>query len=132
MSDAAPEPRDSVGVLIVEDEALVALYLEDTLDVLGYRCCGVADSADEAVSMARAERPALALVDVGLRGARDGISLAADLTALGVTVVFLTGTADAQTQRRAEAVRPHGILSKPCNEQDLARMLASAASLPER
>src|SRR3546814_6121895 len=75
MSDSTVEVHDGAGVLIVEDEALVALFLEDTLDTLGYRCCGVADNAEEAVSLAQARRPALALVDVGLRGDRDGIAL---------------------------------------------------------
>src|SRR3546814_10743913 len=45
MSDSTVEVHDGAGVLIVEDEALVALFLEDTLDTLGYRCCGVADTA---------------------------------------------------------------------------------------
>lgn len=113
-------------VLVVEDEPLVAFYLEDTLAALGYQCCGVADSAEEAVSLAAAQRPALALVDVGLRGSRDGIALASDLADLGVAVVFLTGSSDGETRRRAEAMRPHGFLSKPCSERDVALMLESA------
>lgn len=126
MSDFRPRQGDSAGVLIVEDEALVAFFLEDTLDELGYQCCGVADSAEEAVSLAARQRPALAFVDVGLRGSRDGIAVAAELAELGVAVVFLTGASDAETRRRAEAVRPHGILSKPCNQRDIALMLQSA------
>lgn len=114
------------SVLIVEDEALVALYLEDTLDSLGYQCCGVADCAEEAVSLASQARPTLALVDVGLRGSRDGIAVASDLAELGVAVVFLTGSSDSDTRSRAEAVRPRGILSKPCSESDIARALKSA------
>ncbi|HEY9536814.1 MAG TPA: response regulator [Kiloniellaceae bacterium] len=132
MSDSTVEVHDGAGVLIVEDEALVALFLEDTLDTLGYRCCGVADNAEEAVSLAQARRPALALVDVGLRGDRDGIALAADLTELGIAVVFLTGASDLETRRRAEAARPYGILSKPCSERDIALMLASAHLLSKQ
>src|SRR3546814_12560374 len=110
MSDSTVEVHDGAGVLIVEDEALVALFLEDTLDTLGYRCCGVADNAEEAVSLAQARRPALALVDVGLRGDRDGIALAADLTELGIAVVFLTGASDLETRRR-------GIGGASCRER---------------
>ena len=126
MSDFIPQLRDSARVLIVEDEALVAFYLEDTLDELGYQCCGVADSAEEAIALAETQRPALAFVDVGLRGSRDGIAVASELADLGVAVVFLTGASDMETRRRAEAVRPHGILSKPCNQRDIALMLESA------
>src|SRR3546814_14077289 len=122
MSDSTVEVHDGAGVLIVEDEALVALFLEDTLDTLGYRCCGVADNAEEAVSLAQARRPALALVDVGLRGDRDGIALAADLTELGLAVVFLTGASDLETRRRAAAALPSSILSKPCSQRDIPLM----------
>jgi DNA-binding NarL/FixJ family response regulator len=123
----------SVSVLVVEDEALVALYLEDTLDALGYACCGIAASADEAIGIAASQLPDLALVDVGLRGSRDGIAVAADLVELGVTVVFMTGASDNDTRRRAEAVRPRAILNKPCKESDIARALELArASLAPR
>lgn len=123
----------TVSVLVVEDEALVALYIEDTLDALGYACCGIAASADEAIGLAASQRPDLALVDVGLRGSRDGIAVAAELVELGVTVVFMTGASDSDTRRRAEAVRPRAILNKPCNESDIARALEAArASLAPR
>src|SRR3546814_5413123 len=86
MTDSIPAIHDGAStratVLVVEDEALVAFYLEDTLAALGYQCCGVADSAEQALSLAAARRPALALVDVGLRGSRDGIALASDLADL--------------------------------------------------
>lgn len=120
------EGQDGTSVLIVEDEALIAFFLEDTLEDLGYSCCGVAETAEEAVALAEAERPALALVDIGLRGNRDGIELAAELGELGVTVMFLTGSGDADVRRRAESVRPHGFLAKPCNQFDIALMLDSA------
>ena len=135
MSDCSGDKQGthhSGGVLIVEDEALVACYLEDTLDVLGHKCCGIASTAEEAVSLAEKQCPTLALVDIGLRGSRDGITVASELTRLGITIVFLTGSNDAETRRRAEAVRPHGLVSKPCNEQEIAQMLESAHSATKR
>jgi len=126
MSEPVAGGPDAVCVLIVEDEALIAFFLEDTLEELGYRCCGIAGTADEALSLAATERPSLALVDVGLRGSRDGIEVARELTRQGVTVVFLTGSGDSETRQRLAAVQPYGILAKPCNHQDIARMLESA------
>ena len=70
------EYADHVRVLVVEDEFLVALSLEDALDEIGYRYCGVAATADEALSAAKSERPAIALVDIGLRGGGDGVTFA--------------------------------------------------------
>lgn len=134
MTDTAAKLRQGtdtpVSVLVVEDEALVALFLEDTLDTLGYTCCGVAASADEAIGLAASQRPDLALVDVGLRGTRDGITVAAELVELGVAVVFMTGASDSETRRRAEAVRPQAFLSKPCNESEIARALETARVWP--
>lgn len=121
-----PVPPASGGILIVDDEALIAAYLEDTLDALGYRTTGIAGSADEAIALANAERPAVAIVDIGLRGSTDGISVARELIdRLGVAVVFLTGSADAATRRAAEAVRPRGFLTKPCTDAEIEAVLRS-------
>jgi CheY-like chemotaxis protein len=122
-------PSDATGVLVVDDEMLIAAYIEDTLETLGYRCCGVAGSAEEAVAMAQAHYPAIALVDIGLRGSTDGIELARQLQdRLGVSVVFMSGSADGETRRKAEAVGAHGFLGKPCTEDDIAAMLGSIAT----
>lgn len=126
MSEVTAGRHENASVLIVEDEALIAFFLEDTLDELGYPCCGVAGSADEALCLAEAQSPALAFVDIGLRGSRDGIAVATELASRGIVVVFLTGSNDAETRRRVEAVQPHGILAKPCNHRDIANMLESA------
>ncbi|MEQ8397570.1 response regulator [Thalassobaculum sp.] len=129
MSDAScPQLQRSDGPLaiIVEDESLVALYLEDALDTLGFRCCGIARSADQAVSMVETYRPAVALVDIGLAGKRDGVSLARELTdRFGTAVVFLSGSDDQATRQRAASARPHGFLSKPCTEHEIASALDS-------
>lgn len=128
---APTEPSDKLPVLVVEDEYLVALYLEDALDDLGYRCCGVAGTAEEALSMAESERPAIALVDIGLRGGGDGIALASGLRDhFGVAVIFLSGSSDPETRRRAEVAQPRGFLSKPCMDDELAAALRSTLAAP--
>jgi len=126
MSEMSTGRAEGASVLIVEDESLIAFFLEDTLDELGYACCGVAENAERAVALAKEQRPTLAFVDIGLRGDQDGVAVASKLRDLGVTIVFLTGSSDPETRRRAEAVGPHGILNKPCNHIDIAGMLKSA------
>ena len=66
-------------VLVVEDEALIALDLEARLERLGYHVVGTADEADEACELARRESPDLVLMDIRLRGERDGIDAATTL-----------------------------------------------------
>lgn len=115
------------GVLVVEDEMLVAVYLEDALDAIGYDCCGVVDNASQALEVAGRGRASVALVDIGLRGETDGIELARQLRErFGLPVILLTGATSAETASRAEAARPAGLLLKPCDEDVLAAALSDA------
>ena len=68
-------------VLIVEDEALVALMIEEILVDAGFVVCGLADTAARALALALAHGPTVALVDVRLAGGEDGIALAETLAA---------------------------------------------------
>src|SRR3954454_24518235 len=58
-------------VLIVEDEALVALTMEGVRTEAGYLVCGVPDTPDGALELARRHEPGLAVVDVRLAGGGD-------------------------------------------------------------
>ena len=132
MSDLAPAGPAfaNVSILIVEDEQLVALYLEDIVDALGYHCCGTAATAEEAISAAESQRPTLVLLDINLLGGGDGITLACELRErLRIPVIFLSGAMDPQTRLRAEAARPFGFLSKPCMKDDVAHALHTALDI---
>ena len=59
------------SILIVEDESPVAKDLKETLAHLGHDAV-TASSCDEAVACAAARRPDLALMDIRIKGARDG------------------------------------------------------------
>lgn len=133
MSDLTSDSPSAQGdrVLVVEDEPLVALYLEDALESLGYVCCGIAATAEDALAVAETERPVAALVDIGLRGSRDGIALACELRErFAIAVIFLSGATDAETRQRAETARPRGFLSKPCLEPELGDALQAALRGP--
>jgi DNA-binding NarL/FixJ family response regulator len=102
------------GILIVEDDALLASHIKDVLGAAGYLVSGIASCGPEALSLAAAAPPQLALVDIRLPGAMDGVELALALRErLGVAIIFLTGAADAATVERARAVAPAGFLAKP-------------------
>lgn len=111
---APPDISKPVSILIVEDEALIASYIEDVLVEAGYRVAGIAASAPEALSLAAETEPTLALVDIRLTGPMDGIELARLLRGrFSLPAIFLSGFVDAETARRAEAAQPLGILPKP-------------------
>jgi CheY-like chemotaxis protein len=93
-------------ILIVEDEAIVALDLCARLEARGHVVAGVAASAAEALTLARSTRPELALVDIRLRDGDDGIDVAEALARdQGTAVVFLTAYRDAATLQRSLAAR---------------------------
>ncbi len=102
------------GILIVEDDALLASHIRDVLTESGYLISGIASCGPEALLLAVAAPPELALVDIRLPGEMDGVEVALALRArLGVAVIFLTGAADEATVARARTAAPHGFLEKP-------------------
>ena len=111
----APTDRSKpVSILIVEDEALIASYIDEVLGGSGFRVAGIAASGPEALSLAAENHPSLALVDIRLTGPIDGIELACLLRQrFGLPAIFLSGLADADTTARAQTARPLGFLPKP-------------------
>jgi CheY-like chemotaxis protein len=102
------------SILIVEDEALVASYIEEVLASSGFRVAGIAASGAEALSQAEEYRPDLALIDVQLTGPVDGIDLACRLRdRFGLPAIFLSGLVDANTLERSKVAQPLGFLRKP-------------------
>ena len=112
-----------VRVLIVEDEALVALTLEDVLTEAGYAVCGIADRPAQALEIARVLEPDIAVIDVRLAGGGDGIALAAELAAcMPILILFATGN---PAEVRARARAGNGCLSKPFQAEWLLAALDS-------
>ncbi len=114
------DPAKPARILIVEDEAVVALDVQGRLRRLGYQVVGTAASYASALSQAAELRPDLVLMDIALRDGPDGIAAAERLRAeLAVPVVFLTAFADVDTLERAKRVSPHGYIVKPFDGRDL-------------
>ena len=108
------------GVLIVEDESIVALDLQQTLAACGYDAFAVAATADEAMARAAERRPDIVLLDIRVKGRVDGIKTAQLLQdRFGVPIVYLTAHSDDATLARAKATRPYGYLLKPVKPGDL-------------
>ncbi len=106
-------------ILIVEDEAIVAMDLKLHLQNLGYAVAGLASDGEEAIVMAGRKRPDLVLMDISLGSGMDGIEAARQVQAVGVPVVFLTAFADEATLARAKDSGPYGYLLKPFDERVL-------------
>jgi CheY-like chemotaxis protein len=115
------------GVLIVEDEPLVALFLKDVIEDAGWRVEAIADSGDKALDLAEKHRISLAFLDLRLRGDSDGVATAERLaTRHRIQIVFMSGRSDLETDERIAALRPLAILTKPCSPQVIHQALERA------
>lgn len=115
------------SILIVEDERLVARDLQLTLIAMGYRVPTTVASADEAIRAASESCPDLVLMDIHIKGERDGIDTAELMrTRFGVPVVYLTAYADDATLSRAKRTQPYGYLLKPVKVEELRSTIEMA------
>ncbi|MBW8270533.1 response regulator [Caldovatus aquaticus] len=114
-------------IMVVEDEALLAMHLEDLLASLGHESCGAAATGVAALAIAERERPDLALMDLALAGGDDGREVARLLRDLfGVRCVFVTGNPDLLDTAEGRAAAPLGVVGKPFRDEDIAEAIARA------
>jgi PAS domain S-box-containing protein len=107
-------------VLIVEDEAVVAMDIEERLTGIGYEVIGHAVSGEHALSLAEEGQPDLVLMDIRLKGAMDGVTAAEELCRrFHLPVILLTAYSEDETVKRAKHTEPLGYLLKPFNDGEL-------------
>jgi len=102
-------------ILIIEDEALVAMELRFVLEDLGHIVVGTVADARAARQAVAGSQIDLALVDIHLSDGPTGIDLGRELgQELGVTVLFMTANPGMVRQGVAGTI---GVLSKPTDER---------------
>lgn len=113
-------------ILVVEDEALIALELESLLEDLGHIPVGVATNSQEAIALGRDTTPDLALVDIHLVDGPTGVEVARALSAdPRILVLFMTANAKRIPDDFAGAL---GVIPKPYSERCVASALAYVAA----
>ena len=112
--------NDQVKIMIVEDETIVALDLSMRLQKEGYEVVGIAASSDDALALFNEHTPDLVLMDINIKGKKDGIETAAALKKIQeVPLIFLTAFSQSEYINRAKAVNPSAYLVKPFNNDSL-------------
>jgi CheY-like chemotaxis protein len=108
-------------VLVVEDEALVALGLEAMLADLGHAVVATAAGLDRALTAARDKAFDLGILDVNLRG-RETYPVADVLSGRGIPFIFVTGY---EPSRLRLPYRDGAVLQKPYRANDLRDMIGA-------
>ena len=109
-----------IGILVVEDENIVAKDIQQSLKKLGYEVLGVCATGEDAMEKAEQTKPNLVLMDIMLKGDISGIEAADHIrTKLNIPIIFLTAYADSSTLSKAKVTEPYGYIIKPFKEIDL-------------
>jgi len=107
-------------ILIVEDEAIIAMEIESQLQSLGHEVTSIVDTGEKAIEKAEADKPDLILMDIRIKGEMDGIDAAEVIrNQFGIPVIFSTAYLDEERIERAKITMPFGYVLKPIKEREL-------------
>lgn len=119
--------HDTLRILLVEDEALVAMLIEDALGLHGHVVVGTADTSTEALRIADAEKPDLALCDIRLAEGDNGVLVAQHLAERGIPSLFLSGNCPVKSDHPLII----GCMPKPFHSGQLGVAVAAARAIAE-
>jgi DNA-binding LytR/AlgR family response regulator len=112
--------NDRVNILIIEDEAILAMALSDQLEDDGYNVVGAASNGRKALDLFQNNPVDLILCDITIKGEWDGIDTIRQLfTIRQAPVIYLTAIADRATIQRAKETLPAAYITKPFDTNQL-------------
>jgi DNA-directed RNA polymerase specialized sigma24 family protein/CheY-like chemotaxis protein len=118
------------GVLIIEDERIIALEITDIVKSLGHHLCGTAETATKAIAMARQTKPGLVLADIQLQDSSSGIEAVREiLKSIDVPVIFVTSFPEQLLT--GEALEPAFVITKPFNPATIKVAISQALFFAE-
>jgi PAS domain S-box-containing protein len=114
-------------IMVVEDESIVAEDIKRSLQTMGYEVPVVLSSGEEAIEKAEQIKPDLVVMDIVLRGKKNGIDAAGQIRAmLNIPVIYLTAYADEKILERAKITEPFGYIIKPFEDRELHSVIEMA------
>jgi DNA-binding LytR/AlgR family response regulator len=115
-------------ILALEDERVFANLITFIVNKLGYELIGIADNAEDMMRLVKATQPDVILLDVHVKGDKDGIQIAELIQKLPkpAPVIFLTSLDEQDVFERAKKTNPYAYLTKPFEEGALQRAIELA------
>ena len=113
------------NVMIIEDEAIIALHIKSIVEDLGHDIAGIARTRSEAIAMAASTQPELILADISLADGSSGIDAVKDILALkDVPVIFIT--AFPERLLTGERPEPTYLITKPFSPETVTATIGQA------
>ena len=120
-------------ILIVEDELIIAQFIQKILVKNRYEVIAIVSSGEEAIRTVERNIPDLVLMDIMLAGKMSGVEAAVQLkNNFGVPIIFLTAYADEKTLEGAISADPYGYLVKPVRNKDICAAVKMAFHMIQR
>ncbi|MDY3200565.1 MAG: response regulator [Arcobacter sp.] len=115
---------NSVKILIIEDEAIVALDVKRILTNLGQIVINCVSNYEKAIESIKENRPELIFSDINLGKGKDGIEIIEEIQKNDfIPVIYLTAYSDEETIQRAIKTNPLGYILKPFKKEDIKSTL---------
>jgi DNA-binding response OmpR family regulator len=107
-------------ILIVEDDTMVANYLDLNLKSWGYNMTTIVDNAEDALAIIANQQVDLVLMNIQINGPVNGIEATRIIKAkFDIPVIIITGYSDDETIDSASIAGPDVYLTKPLRRKDL-------------
>lgn len=117
--------KNTIRILIVEDDMIIGANLSLQLTHLGYEVTGIESLGEEAVAHALSNTPDIILMDINLKGAMNGIAtVVAIQDKIDIPIIYLTANSDDATFSAAKKTHPKAFITKPFNKLNLQRTIA--------
>ncbi|MGZ4099683.1 MAG: response regulator, partial [Bacteroidia bacterium] len=107
-------------ILIVEDETVIAMDLQMSLERFGYRVIAHVTRGEDVIETFNSVIPDLILMDIKLEGTLDGVETAQLIHEnYNIPVIFITSYSNSDIIERAKKANPFGYIVKPFNDREL-------------
>ena len=114
-------------ILIVEDEAIVALSIKGDLGSAGHQVLDIVSTGFDAIEKIKANCPKYILLDIRLAGSLTGLEVAEFCKEERIPnyIIFMTGYVTPDLKEKALNLNPLAFLEKPLNTKDIINLIKS-------
>lgn len=107
-------------ILVVDDEVLIAEFLKDELNALGYINIVMAHNHAQCMKQIEEFCPELVLLDIRMKNEREGIEIAEEINEKhNIPFIFITAHSDKEIVKHALTTKPSGYITKPIKQIDV-------------